>query len=346
MAIMSLAEAKAELEQQEQEQAPEQKPEKRETLKLPEKQEPEETPEDDEQAPSESSEGETASDDWMKGDEEESDTTENEPDTGKLSDAQAAKIRRKFQGRLKAEKDESEKLREENAELQRKLQAAANAKPAATTTEPKREQFRTDDEFQKALTIHLLDERDRQRQAENAAAEHKQQVERARTTINQNVEAHYTRRAELAKKSNISEEAMGSAEQAFRQAIDDIRPGMGDAITDGLISMLGKGSEMVIHKLGVSRAAREKAAEALRNDPSGLGLAAYLGELKASLTAPMKRVSNAPEPPPQIQGDKTNNSAHGRLMKEYDAAEKSGDSQRIWNARKALKAKGIDVSKL
>jgi hypothetical protein len=342
MSIMSLAEAKAELEKEEQEQSPPEQ--KRETLKLPEKSEPEESEE-----VTETAEGEAVSDAWMKPDEdeEETDKPEGEPDTTKLSDSQAAKIRRKFQGRLKAEKDESEKLREENAELQRKLEAAAKAKPALpSTAEPKREQYRTDDEFQKALTIHLLDEREKQRQVEQQALQQRQAMESHQAAITKNVESHYARRAELAKKSGIADEAMGSAEQTFRQAIDDVRPGAGDIIVDQLIDILGKGSEMVIHKLGVSRGAREKAAQLLRDDPQGRYLIAYAAELKASLVAPMKRVSNAPEPPPQIQGDKTNNSAHGKLLKEYEAAQKSGDSQREWNARKALKAKGVDVSRL
>jgi hypothetical protein len=343
MAIMSLAEAKEELLKEEQEQAP---PEKRETLKLPEKKELEES-EEVEETTDESLEAEITSDAWMKGDEEEEADKSDEPDTAKLSDAQAAKIRRKFQGRLKAEKDESEKLREENAELQRKLEAAAKAKPALpSTAEPKREQYRTDDEFQKALTIHLLDEREKQRQVEQQALQQRQAMESHQAAITKNVESHYARRAELAKKSGIADEAMGSAEQTFRQAIDDVRPGAGDIIVDQLIDILGKGSEMVIHKLGVSRGAREKATQLLRDDPQGRYLIAYAAELKASLSAPMKRVSNAPEPPVQIQGDKTNNSAHGKLIKEYEAAQKSGDSQREWNARKALKAKGVDVSRI
>lgn len=332
MAIMSLAEAKAELEQEEKLESPEKPVEKGEVI---EEQEPAEKLEPESEAP--------VSTDWMKGDEEEeTDQTEKQEDTFSSSDV--AKVRRKFKGRLKVEKDENEKLREEKAALERQVQELAKKPSATVTNEPKREQYKSDVEYQKALTVYLLDEREQRQQSEQAVVQHRRQMEQTQQVISQNVEAHYTRRAELAKKSGITDEAMGAAEKNFRQAIDDVRPGLGDTVVDGLIHILGKGSEMVIHKLGVSRAARDKAMQLLKDDPTGSFLIAYAAEMKASLSAPMKRESSAPEPPQRIQGDKSNTSSASRLKKEYDAAEKSGDTQKVWNIRKEARAKGVDVS--
>jgi hypothetical protein len=349
MAIMSLAEAKAELEEQEQLETPEvDKPAKpeRETLKLAPKKEP---AQEESEESEESTEESPISDAWMKGDEEEESEVEGsdkeDPLTKNYTHKDIYRVKNKLKGRLKLEKDEKERLAEENAELKKRLESTI-AKPATLTQEPKPDQYKSDAEYQKALTIYLLDDRENKAKQEQQLAQQRQAYEAQQASVGKSVEAHYDRRAALAKKSNISDEAMGGAEQAFRQAIDDVRPGAGDLIVDQLIDILGKGSEMVIHKLGVSRGAREKAAQLLKDDPQGRYLIAYAAELKANLVAPMKRESRAPEPPAQIQGDKSNKSSNSRLMKEYEAAEKSGDSQRIWEARKALRAAGTDVDRL
>jgi hypothetical protein len=333
--IQSLAEAKAALEKEpsapavdEQEQeAPEQ-----EEVKPAEQpaESPEERPE--EEAKPEEAE---ASDDWTKGDDEPA------PEAGNLSNSQAAAIRKKYQAPLKEAKDELAKTREELAAIKKQLETVAPVAPIKG--KPLREQYKSDAEFQEALTKHVIADAQAQADAASRNQQAKAQRDATLSKITASTDAHYTRAAALAAKSNISPEAYKSADLAVRQAFDAVMPGNGDALTDGMIHIIGPGSERVFYKLGVDRAKRDKAVSLLADDPSGMMLTAYLAKLTAELTAPAKRETKAPDPAPKIQGDKSNTSGATKQKRDYDEAMAKGNVQKAWGIKQAAKSAKVDT---
>lgn len=335
MTIQSLAEAKAELEKEE--------PAKPEVAEIPEVEEeqpaepPEEKAEEPEEEPSEeeskAGEGEP-SDDWTKGDDD--------PPAGRLSDSQAAAIRKKYEAKAKAEKEKASKLEEELAEIKKKLEAAPAQ--ALIKTKPVRESFKTDAEFQEALIKHAIAEQQAQSESAFKAQQAKAARDAALAKIAESTDAHYTRAAALAAKSNITAEAYQAADLNVRQAFEAIRPEQGDALVDGLIHILGPGSERVFYKLGVNSAKRAEAVKLLQEDGSGLRLTAYLAKLNAELSTPMKRETKAPDPAPKIQGDKSNTSGATKQKRDFDEAMAKGNTQKAWNIKQAAKKTGLDTA--
>lgn len=278
--------------------------------------------------------------DWMKSDAKDG---EFRPD----SDAAAA--RRKWKGRWKEEKGraeqeraERERLEQENAKLKEQLAAP---KVEATKDAPKREDFDTDDLYIKALAAHEA-AKIRSELATGAAAEEKkrQQAEQ-QAKIEGAVDAHYARAEKLATQSNIKPETYQAADRAVRGAVDSVFPDGGDMITDALIANLGPGSEKVMYHLGVNSAKRKQLVDLLTEDRSGIKAAVFLGQLNATLSAPARRESRAPDPADKVHGDKNGSKGDGAALKrQYDEAQKTGDVQKAFNLRRSAKAKKIDTS--
>jgi hypothetical protein len=275
------------------------------------------------------------SDDWTKGDDEPA------PEAGNLSNSQAAAIRKKYQAPLKEAKDELAKTREELAAIKKQLETVAPIAPLKG--KPLREQYKSDAEFQEAIARHAVADAQAQADAATRAQQAKAQRDATLNKITTSTDAHYTRAAALAAKSNISPEAYKSADLAVRQAFDAVMPGNGDALTDGMIHIIGPGSERVFYKLGVDRAKRDKAVSLLADDPSGMMLTAYLAKLSAELTAPAKRETKAPDPAPKIQGDKSNTSGATKQKRDYDEAMAKGNVQKAWSIKQAAKSAKVDT---
>ncbi|MBU0792174.1 MAG: hypothetical protein KKC55_17150, partial [Gammaproteobacteria bacterium] len=169
--------------------------------------------------------------------------------------------------------------------------------------------------------------------------------ERVVKQIEQAVDDHYVRAEKLLESSGISEEAFKKSDQTVREAVESIRPKQGDIIIDQLISRLGEGSEKVMFRIGRSKSLLGEFISNLANDPSGLNAATFLGEQKARLTGPTRKLSNAPSPDTQINGDEPGGQKERLLKKRYQEAHKKGKGQEAWNAKKDAKKAGIDVSK-
>lgn len=332
MGMQSLADAKAALEAEE----GQQEEVKGEQPKAKEPEAIEAEPADEPEAEGEQEPEAGASDDWMKSGEEEE---EKEPEA-KFTDHDAAAIRKKWKGRAKEAEDEVAKLRAEIEELKTKKPEVV-AQPSKER--PKRDGFESDEDFQEAMAVWVVDNRKAQEQSQNTAEQMQAARKQTLDKINNDVESHYERAILLAQKSNISAEAYQSADKAVRLAFEGVRPKEGDALVDGLIHVVGTGSEKVFYNLGVNKARREKAVGLLAEDPTGLKLIAYLGELKAQLNAPAARESKAPEPPERIQGDKSNN-GNSRFRKAYEKAEAANDAQAMWSAKSAARKAGINTS--
>ncbi len=277
---------------------------------------------------------------------------EEEDETGR-TDSQTVplhahvKAKHKLRGTIKSQQDEIDRLKAENDALK-----TGTIKPVNSSLQlperPKRNAFDSDEAYETALDKYY-DEKEtikfnKLQQDHNVNASQAKEIEALETAVN----SHYDRAEKLITTSGISPDAFKAADTTLREAIEVIRPGAGDAIADQMIAILGEGSEKVFYKLGnpKNKALRGELINILATDPSGLRLAAFLGEQKALLTTvTTKRISKAPPPDGQHQSDADGSDKAKLLKRQYDAAHKANDISRAWAAKKKAKQGGIDVSK-
>jgi hypothetical protein len=244
----------------------------------------------------------------------------------------------------KGEKTLEEKERE-NEELRQKLQQYESGKEKIEP-EPEEDKYETTGEFIKAHTAWALKKSQMENQAAIASSQLKEQQEEIQAKTEAAVDEHYERAAKLAKQHDISADAYRSAETNFRKAIDSVIPGVADAIADGLIARLGEGSERVIYNLGVNAKNREIFIDKLKSDPSGLDAYGYLVEKKTQLASTAKRRSNAPAPAKKVNGDVDTRLVHDNLKKKYKDAQRSGNLQKVFDARKVARQAGIPAREI
>lgn len=259
-----------------------------------------------------------------------------------------------FRGLKKKLKAKIEVKDEKIAELEARIDSLTNGtvqtqQPPAKAQlppRPKREDFdfnddaydeAVDDWNDKKLDIKLssLDQERNDTQAVNSA----------QTSIDEAVDKHYENAAALVADGKVTEDAYRSADEAVRNAIESVMPKRGDVISDFLISHLngaGDGGEKVWFHLGRNAEALSTLKAKMASDPSGIGAAMYLGELRRKVTAsPAKRVSQAPAPGSKIKGDATQSTSVNALLKKYKAA--GGDVQARLDIKRAAKEKGVDT---
>ena len=275
--------------------------------------------------------------DWMKGDEPESQGAEK-----KFTDNDVAAAKKKLRAKLEAKDSEVDELRKQLEQIKNQQHQAPQV-----GAKPTREQFYEQDDPDAAYTDAVARwtynneaaQQQAQRQKlerERAAIEHVQAIEAS-------VDKHYERAAKLTEQSGISPDLYRSADERVRTAIDQVFPGEGEAVTNILIDLVGEGSERVMYHLGVNTARRAELQDIMRNDPKGLKAAAYLGKLAAELTAPAKRKSNAPAPAAQIQGDATPNDNGSKLLRQYKEAHAKGNTQAAFDLKWQAKQAGINT---
>jgi len=295
----------------------------------------------DDDAPEEEVEQEAEADDGTKEEPEEVEAwmkSEEEPEA-KYTDSDAAAIRRKWKAKVSEKEDEIEALRREVETLKKTPQ-----QQQVLQNEPKQEDFDTDAEYFKALAEYQVKLVTQKHQSELSAAEKKRQFDEQNAKVQQAVDLHYARAQDLAKKSNIKPESYQLADKNVRLAIDSVFPKGGDAVTDALISSLGEGSEKVFYHVGVNSAKRTELVNLLKDDPSGIKAAVYLGKLNATLTMPAKRETKAPEPVDEIQGDKkSGNNSITKMKKEFNEVA-SKEPQKAFEILRKAKAAGADIS--
>lgn len=315
--------------------------------KAAEPDEKQEEQQDDTKAEDKSEEGEKKDDDakeedsWLKPEGEEEAKTAADSQFAAVRRATEAKVRGKLGKELTAKEQEIEQLRKENEELKRK---PATAVATTIATEPKREEFKTDVEYIRALTAHNVKLAAQEQQSEQAAAERKRQQQERAEAVEADVVAHYGRVAELAKKSGIKEEVCAGYDERVRAAIDTVFKGAGDSVTEALIASLGAGSEKVILHLGAKQSKLDHLVSLFKSDRSGIRAAAYLGQLKAELKAPEKRETKAPDPIDDVKGDKAGSSdGANKLKRQYKEAHDKGDAQAAFNIRRKAQKQGIST---
>lgn len=276
--------------------------------------------------------------DWMKGDDQES------QEAGKKftdSDIGAAKAKL----RAKLEKQHQSELEE----LRAQLEAQRSKSVPQPSARPKREDFYEhddpDDAYAEALMEWKLDSAVAQKTAANQQYEQQRKQLEARQKIDSSVEQHYERAAALAAASDITPELYQSTDRKVREAIQGVFGGeSGEHVTNALIASIGEGSEKVMYKLGVSPKCLAELTSKLRDDPNGIQAAIYLGKLSAELTTATRKRSNTPAPATTVQGDANTTDLSRSLMRKYQDAHKRGDAQAAWDIKTEAKGKKINVS--
>jgi len=253
------------------------------------------------------------------------------------------RAKRKLKGRIGERDTEIEKLRKEIEEL--KGQKATPIPKDTTLVRPKESDYESLEAFQTALDEYEDKRIENKLSVVQGQTQLRDKQTKAIKKLSKAVDDHYVRAEELIKASGISAETYKQADEVFRNAIEAVRPGLGDIIVDQMISLLGKGSEKVMYKLGRSSALRGEFIALLAEDPNGLKATAFLGEQKAKLLLTKQRSSNAPPPSNEINGDATSSNKERVFKKKYEAAHAKGNSQVAYNAKKDAKAAGIDTSK-
>ena len=273
---------------------------------------------------------------WMK---EEDEQAPKEDPSKQVPVGKHVALKKKLRGTIKEQDDEIERLKKENAALQ-KPQA-----PAEPALRPKREDFDSDDLFDEAIDGYR-DERTRETLSQQTAQSQQQaDIEKSQARLNDAVDTHYLRAAQLIEKTGIKPEIFKASDVAVRKAVDSVMPERGERVVDEMISRIGDGSDKVMYYLGRNQAALDRLKSLLVSDPSGIEAAIYLGQEKQRLTNPTKPRTQAPDPAARLTGDAPSGAKHKALKRAYDKAHNGGGIQDAYNAKKAAKQAGVDVSK-
>ncbi len=287
--------------------------------------------EDDDESDEDSDEDKPA---WMQSEEQSS----NDDPKFRASDIAAAK--RKLKAKLEQKDTELEELK---AEVERLKSGGAQPQPAQQYQMPRREQFEHLDDPEAAYTAAVTEYT-----MANAIRRSQQQAaqQAAQQALQAGIDRHYKAAAELVAEHGIAEDVYQQADGAVKRAIDQVMKGQGEIVASQLINLMGEGSEKAMFYVGRNPNKLLQLQQALSEDPSGIKAAIMLGEIKASVSMPKKTARKAPAPGKRIQGDApAKGSALARkLQKQYEAADKRGDVQAAFDARKAARAQGVDVS--
>ncbi len=278
---------------------------------------------------------------WMQADDQES------AGSGQMPVRSHIAVRQKLKDKLRTKGTEIEQLRTEVNQLKSAAQPAPSEPVPAQTAMPKADDFYDDKDpdaaYQTAMQTWVANSVESKLNQHLQTHQHQQQRQQIDSRVTQELERHYDRAAAIVSDGLLTAEEYQDSEALIRQAVDQVAPGNGDNYVDSLISRLGEGSEKVV--VSLARNANNLAAfqRALREDPTGIAAASYLGELKGKFTGGGRSSSRTPKPGTRLSGDAP--STGGADLRQYNAAHKSGDRQKAFNVKRAARARGVDVSK-
>ncbi|GAF78397.1 unnamed protein product [marine sediment metagenome] len=256
------------------------------------------------------------------------------------------RMKQKLKGRITDKDEELERLKAENLTLK-----AGTVLPAPVKVErperPREEAFDTIAEYNTALDAYEDTILDIRLNRDSQARDIKTATNVAKEDLSKAVDSHYTRASKLILDSGISTEVYQEADTKVRQAIEAVKPGMGEVITDQIISVVGEGSEKILYFLGRNKNALNEFTNLLATDSSGLKASIFLGQQREKLLNTTKRTSKAPTPGVDLssEADADTSSKSMSFLKKRKAAIKKGNLQAAYNAKKEAKAAGVDVSK-
>lgn len=270
---------------------------------------------------------------WMQAGDDTSD------DDTYLTDSDAAAIRRKWKGKLqKVEEEKDSEINKLRAEVEA-LKGGGQYHPTMQIKKPTREEFDYDDDkYEEALGDYYAKLVKSNLESDNQKAQQQKAIEQQQQAMSQRVDGHYERAAKLSKESGISAEDFAASDKAVRRVVASI-PNFGeqgaDLAVDALISQMGEGSEKLMYYMGRNTHAQAKFKAALEEDPTGIKAMFLLGEMKAKVMEPVKKVSTAKKPAAQAKGEGEQKSVTNWKRK-YDKAK--SPQERFAIRREAKKA--------
>lgn len=232
--------------------------------------------------------------------------TEQAEPSGKKMVEVPSKTLHKLRADRRAEKEEKERLQKQNEELLRQLSLVGNVQKAEPATVPTLESCDYDESKYQAALVQYQQQTLEQKLAE--IEQKRLQEQRAKIVqqqLEQSVAEHYQR-----------VETLGVSVDEFIPAEKTLRDTFGDVAIDQMIDAIGEGSEKVVYHLGLNQSERDKVAQLVQQDPSGLKAMTYLGRLavKLSSEAPQKKISQAPAADRPVSGGSTPNTG-GAILK-------------------------------
>ena len=317
----------------------------------PEETESEEVQDDELEPEDDTGAGEDSGDDspsedvpeWMKSDDQAS-------EKGQVPIKSHIAMRKDLKGRLRDKDSEIDQLRQELNQL--KGNSAATPPPVAPATQsnqpkmPKLEDFYDkpdpDAAYQAALNSCVNSTVESRFNQQFQTHQQQQQQQQQQNQINSALDQHYERAAQIVSEGMLTAEEYQSADSLIRQSVENISPGNGDSFVDSLLGRIGEGSEKVVVSLARNHQNLNTFLQSLRDDPTGISAAAYLGELRGRFNG-VGRVSKTPRPGSKLKGDSVKDG--GSDKRQYLAAHKAGNRQKAFDIKRAAKLRGVDVSK-
>jgi hypothetical protein len=276
---------------------------------------------------------------WLSEENEDGESNEGNAEL-KFSDKDIGAAKSRLKARLKAEKDEVQRLKEEVERLKANVSAPVSQKTDGAVPTP--EQYDYDQEaYAKAMQQWVAQS---VQQASKAQSEALRQQEEQKA-LERSVNEHYERAAKLVQKHGIEPDLYREAGLTLRRTVDQVFPGAGDVITDKILATLGEGSEKVEYHLGRSAQKREILKAKLLEDKNGLSAMAFLGRVLAEVNEPARKQTRAPAPAARATGG---NSSGGQVtaqdfVKKYNAEK---DPQKRFQIMRQAKSAGVDVVKI
>lgn len=245
-----------------------------------------------------------------------------------------AKMRTKLRSKIDEKDEELERLKAEVQALKQGTQRPAQQ----AGTVPTLEDYDYDQgKYAAAMQAWVRDQVQGATKATEVQTRQAQQMQ----ALQNRVESHYERAANLVKERAIDPDLYGSADKSFRQTIEAALPGQGDLVADQLIARLGEGSEKVTFYLGRNATEKELFKAKLMEDPSGLSASIYLGRLLSKVSMPVQKTTKAPAPAARAEGGQSTGGSAANFKRKY---EKATDAQERFDLRRAAKKAGLDTS--
>lgn len=228
-------------------------------------------------------------------------------------------------------KEEQDKLQKQNDELVRQLSLmGAAGQPKQSSAVPSLESCDYDESKYQAEMLKW--NRQNLEQSMNEIEQNRLQQQRA-ALIHHQIEADVKQHYQRVQDIGIDADAFIPAEQALRDQF-------GDVAVDQMISAIGEGSERVVYHLGLNQKERDKVAELVQQDPSGLRAMTYLGRMAVKLsTEPVKgTISQAPAADRPINGSSP--ATGSAVLKRLDKLSKQSNRDQFRAYKKQLVAAG------
>lgn len=272
--------------------------------------------------------------DWLKDDDQ---TSQSVPL------AKHVQVKHKLRARLEDKDSELELMRQKLAQYEAGAQPQQVQQKAPELKMPTLSQFDYDEEQYYAAMAEYHDELFSKKMKQMIdTTQQSEQQKQALDRQAQAVDAHYERAAKLIETAGIPTEKYQAADTVFRRELHSVT-GNGDAVADAIIARLGEGGEKVTYHLGVNQTAMNQLKQKLQEDPSGISAAVYMGELRAKFgSAVTNKLSKAPKPDAGLEGDTSASLNTTSLKKQYQAAQRSGDTAKAFEIRQKARASGAN----